>query len=493
MASRRSRGASVNDDRAHGSIHPPHAPRSNGAANPPRVPSSTAELVRFTLPPPEPSRASTMLETLQYLGLGLVGGLILNVMPCVLPVLTLKAFHLVDGHKHEASRRRVLGLGYMVGTTSFFLVFGAIIAALRAGLMNGHPTSFFWGAQFQSPIFLASLTALMFAFGLNALGVFEITLSSDGDHGDEETIAGSVANGWFAALMATPCSAPFLGGATAFALAKDTAAWQTLAIFAAIGVGLSLPYVLLTVIPAFARLIPRPGAWMETFKQLMGFTLIGAAIYFFRAFQGIVSPDSAASMLLFLLALSIALWAVQKFGSAIEERGRRWGVRLAAIAGVVLMAKYGVAIEKRIGLKPPVVASTDKLPPVVLDGHLVWTAFDSAALASEGKRLRPVFLDFTAEWCVNCKANEKAVLETDRVRGAFQKTSVLPMKADMTEENLELSKILEKLGRAGIPDYVIMYPDGSYDLLPPAITPDLVASRLEEASRKYPSEKFIVN
>ncbi|MFI5301041.1 MAG: cytochrome c biogenesis protein CcdA, partial [Polyangiales bacterium] len=172
-----------------------------------------------------------MTELLTHIAEGLIGGLILNIMPCVLPVLTLKAFHLVDGHKHDAARKRTLGLAYMGGTTSFFLAFGIIVAVMR-GVAH---KQLMYGQQFGTPAFLAGITALLFAFGLNALGVFEITLSSDSEQGSEDTIGGSVVNGWFAALMATPCSAPFLAGATAFAFAKDTPAASTLAIFASIG------------------------------------------------------------------------------------------------------------------------------------------------------------------------------------------------------------------------------------------------------------------
>jgi thiol:disulfide interchange protein len=436
------------------------------------------------------------------LALALAGGLVLNVMPCVLPVLALKAFHAVEHSKHDARMRRMHGLAYTAGTVSLFVALALVLVAIKAsGKRLG------WGMQFQHPPFVAAMTAIVFAFALNALGVFEILVSAQGKEGEQDKVWGSVVNGWFAAIMATPCSAPFLGTASAFALASNTAAWQTVLVFATIGFGLAVPYLLLTLIPAAGKILPRPGLWMETVKQIMGFSLLGTAIWLFRTFQIQVTPESANWFLFFLLALAVALWAGHRFGGIDRSPARQWIVRAVAVLGVGLAYKGMVTFDRPVAVAAlptsesnPKVASgagsagaARSLEPVVVDGRIAWTPYDKARLERENKRNRPVFMDFTAEWCASCKANEKAFLETDTVRNALQRTGILPMKADMTNENTELDALLEKLGRNGIPVYVIWLPDGTYDLLPVTITAEMVQTHLEEAAKKYPIDKFALN
>lgn len=423
---------------------------------------------------------------LGILALALAGGLILNVMPCVLPVLALKAFHAVEHSKHDARTRRMHGLAYTAGTVSLFAVLAVVLVVIKAsGKRLG------WGMQFQHPPFVAAMTALVFAFALNALGVFEILVSAQGDDEHQDKVWGSVVNGWFAAIMATPCSAPFLGTAAAFALAADTAAWQTVLVFCTIGLGLALPYLLLTQVPALSRMLPRPGPWMETVKQVMGFSLLGTAIWLFRTLQIQVTPESANWFLFFLLALAVALWAGHRFGGLDQTPARRWAVRALGVAFVAGSFHTMVSFDRPAAAA--VASAGQGIEPAVVDGHIAWAAFDLKRVARERARNRPVFMDFTAEWCASCKTNEKAFLETDLVRNTLQRTGILPMKADMTNENEEMSELMEKLGRTGIPIYVIWYPDGTHDLLPVAITAEMVAAHLEEAARRFPAAKFALN
>ena len=425
------------------------------------------------------------------LALALAGGLVLNVMPCVLPVLALKAMSVVEHARHDARKRRMHGIAYTVGTMSLFIALAILVVVVKA---SGHRLG--WGMQFQHPPFVAAMTAIVFAFALNAVGVFEITLSSSSEGGDDDKFIGSVVNGLFAALMSTPCSAPFLGTAVAFALSSDVPAWKTILVFALIGLGLALPYLAITLIPGFSRILPKPGRWMETVKLVMGFALFGTAIWLFRTLQVQVTPASANSFLFFLLALAVALWLGNRYGGVAAEPARRWLVRGVQVGGVALAGYLCLSFvkpEAAIAADPVGTSVVGNDPPVVVENHIAWAAFDGKRLDAEGKRGRPVFLDFTAEWCASCKANEHAFLETDTVRGAFSKANILPMRADMTNENDELDKMLEALGRSGIPAYVIVMPDGTRDLLPVTITAEMVATHLEDASHRFPSEKYARN
>lgn len=430
------------------------------------------------------------------LALALAGGLVLNVMPCVLPVLALKAFHVVEHANHDAAKRRAHGFAYTFGTISLFLALGTVVVALKAaGRQLG------WGVQFQHPPFVAAMTAIVFTFALNALGVFEILVAAQGE-GDEDSVLGSVVNGWFAAIMSTPCSAPFVGSAAAFAFAASTSAIETLLVFATIGLGLALPYLALTLIPALGRMLPKPGAWMESVKQLMGFALLGTAIWLFRTFQKQVTPEASNWFLFFLLALAVALWAVHRFGSIDRSSLQRWLVRSVAVLGVIGAFQAMVSFERPAAAASGVAgdgargeSATDG---IIVDNHIRWAPYDAGRVTREHGRKRPIFLDFTAEWCASCKANEKAFLETDTVRTAFQRTKIVPMKVDMTNESEELDALLRKfydghLDRNGIPAYVVFYPDGTHELLPVIITAEMVATKLDAASTKYPPAQFTLN
>jgi len=427
----------------------------------------------------------------------LAGGVILNIMPCVLPVLALKAFSVVEHAKHDDRKRRLHGVFYTAGTMTMFLVLGALVVAGKsAGKHMG------WGMQFQHPPFVAAMIAIVFVFALNALGVFEILVSAQGE-GDNDKLWGSFVNGIFASILSTPCSAPFVGSAAAFAFGAQTSAVETLLVFAVMGFGLALPYLLLTQIPAFARILPKPGAWMQDVKMVMGFFLLGTAIWLLYSFAHQVTPDSLVNFLFFLLAIAVALWVGHRFGGIDRTALRRWVVRGLAAAFVFGVFKFAVHLEPaaRAGTADPGVAmkagGTGDVPPVIVDGHINWVPYNADRLKAELAHNRPVFLDFTAEWCATCKVNEKAFVETDSVRQAFERSKILPMKVDMTNSDEELEALQDAVlkghtDREGIPIYVVKFPGGEQDLLPLVITSELVVARLDDAAKKFPHEKFAI-
>lgn len=418
-----------------------------------------------------------MLELVTTLGFAFLGGIILNVMPCVLPVLTLKVFHTIESLGDENDNTKGQAIAYTAGTIVFFLALSALVIALRAsGEVLG------WGMHFRNPAFVAIMVGLTFVLGLNALGVFEFFISAQGPEKSDGLLGGFL-TGIFAAVMSTPCSAPFLGTAAGFALAGDTPWWQTMLLFATIGLGLAFPYTLIGFVPRLGKMLPRPGAWMETFKQVMGFSLLGTAVWLYSVLMAQVSVDSATRFLVFLFVLALGAWAVGRFAGLQHKAARRWGVRGGAVLTAVLCGVFYVTLDGKVaGPAVQVDPST-----IVKDGHINWTPFDEPTIATQSASGRLVFLDYTADWCTNCKVNEKLFLETDTVRSALVKENVLPMKVDMSNENEAMDKWLAKIGRSAIPAYAIVFPDGSLDVLPVAITAELVADRLKAAGKKVKS------
>lgn len=428
------------------------------------------------------------LELLGILAAAIGGGVILNVMPCVLPVLTLKIHHIIaqaEGDSlddagrraHWAASRRE-ALYYTVGVLLVFIALATLALVFKLK----------WGQQFQQPHFTAGLAILMVVMGLNALGVFEITVGMSG--AGHSGALGAIFNGVVAAIMSTPCSAPGVSLAVPYALADTTPGWQTFVVFSAIGLGLALPFVLVAWFPRLAKVLPRPGAWMETFKHLMGFTLLAAALWIFGTLMHQVSADSAFWFLGFLLLVAVGLWAVGRFAGLHHEPAQRWLVRLVVLVAV---GSAGWARGMRFEARAATVdgATTSATHSAVKDGRINWMAFTPDRVEVHRRRKQPVFVDYTAEWCANCKANERLVLETDRVRSALVSTGVLPMKADWTNEDELIGSWLETLGRSEIPAYAIYFPDGSHDLLPVVITPDMVVARLEAAAARYPESGFL--
>ncbi|MDY7096179.1 MAG: thioredoxin family protein [Acidobacteriota bacterium] len=388
--------------------------------------------------------------------LAVLGGLILNVMPCVLPVLSLKVFGLVksaQGGRKEAVRGGVMtSLGILV---SFWALALAAVIARAAGSAVG------WGVQFQEPGFVAFLAVIVVLFSLNLWGVFEIPLPArltnrltGGGKAGGSGAAGHFGSGLFATLMATPCSAPFLGTAISFALSRSS--WEIFAIFTAVGLGMALPYLALAVAPGTAKLLPKPGPWMETVRGLMGFLLAAAAIWLFFVLAGQLPSARVAFVQLAMLLVALFVW----LGSRLTRR--RWLATTGLLAAAVLA----------IGL-----ASGSTADPEAIQ----WRPFDEAEAIALAEAGTPVFVDVTADWCLTCKANEQLVLARRDIATAFADHGVVAMKADWTNYDDAITDLLQRHGRTGIPFYLLYRPDQPPHVFGELLTQEAILTAVREA------------
>jgi thiol:disulfide interchange protein/DsbC/DsbD-like thiol-disulfide interchange protein len=377
-----------------------------------------------------------------WLWAAFLGGLILNLMPCVLPVISLKIFSFVSQAGQEPRRVFRLGLAFVAGVFVFFLALAVLAIALHSA-----GKQFFWGMQFADPRLFIGLIALVVVFALAMFGVFEITLGGAAENAlgtasQGEGYGRAFVHGLFTTLLGTSCTAPLVGPVLGFATTQPPP--TVLATFLLMAAGMSLPYFLLTWHPEWMRYLPRPGAWMERFKQLMGFVLLGVAVWLLGAFgkaRG-VEPMTAATW--FLVILAVGIWI---YGAA----HRRWWAFFLAVAITFTGAKSFLpdALRKTKG------AEAAAAPNSV---GIVWETFSPERLAAAQREGRPVFIDFTAEWCPNCKANEKLVLNTRTVAEAFKAKNVLTLKADFTDLDPAIGKWITKFNRVGVPVYVLYRP-----------------------------------
>jgi suppressor for copper-sensitivity B len=381
---------------------------------------------------------------LGFILLAFIGGLILNAMPCVLPVLSLKMVGLVKSA--EGGRGAVVAgsLATAAGILiSFLLLATAAVIARSAGAAVG------WGIQFQNPAFVAALTIVVLLFTLNLWGLFEIPLPASlarvGAAGPTEGVAGHLTTGFFATLMATPCSAPFLGTALGFALTQSTA--TTYAMFGAIGLGMSSPYLLLAVAPALGRLIPKPGPWMKKFRIAMGMLLAGTAVWLIYVLSGLISMTPLIAFGALIFAVSAVIWWASR-AEAFSTRRRA----LMAVTGVLCVASVAVAARAADGeaARSLGVAPEDRL--------IAWQNFSRERAEAEARAGRYVFVDVTADWCFTCKVNEGLFLETEEVAAAFEEHGVLALRADWTRRDDAIGEYLASFDRYGIPFYVLYRP-----------------------------------
>ena len=399
---------------------------------------------------------------------GFLGGLILNAMPCVLPILSLKVFGLVKSA--EGGRRSVAfgGIATAVGILlSFWLLAAAAILARASGAAIG------WGIQFQEPIFVASLAIIILLFSLNLWGLFEIRLprfaGRVGAAAPGEGLAGHLTTGFFATLMATPCSAPFLGTALGFALTQSSA--TTVGMFTSIGLGMASPYLLLAAFPAAGRLLPRPGQWMVTFRTVMGFLLAGAAVWLLYVLSGLISAERLAFFEGALLAIALVVWLRARGSDSAGNVSRAAaGLAVAALCvAAVGLAARGGGEPRTIGVAP--------------ENRLIdWVEFNRVAADAAATEGRYVFVDVTADWCVTCKINERLFLETREVADAFERHDVLAMRADWTRRDESIARYLADFGRYGIPFYVMYRPGEEPYVFSELLSKGAIIDLLEESS-----------
>lgn len=419
----------------------------------------------------------------RFLLLAFLGGVILNVMPCVLPVVSLKIMSFVSNANEDPKKIFRLGLAFAAGVLfSFLLLAGAVIALQKAGELVG------WGFQFQSPVFVAALASVIFLFALSLLGVFEVNLPLGVlARGGNRAYVDDFMNGMLATLLATPCTAPMLGPAVAFAFAQPPIV--VIAIFLAVGLGLSVPYLILTANPKWLRFVPAPGAWMVTFKEVMGFVLFATLIWLLSVFGAQTGSIGLVRLLAFLLALGVLAWIHGRFLTLSTGRGQRlaiWAVTLVGIVlGSVKILKPAVAVSASELARPTASFAEAAGADATTEGEIAWDPFTQEILDSAVASGSTVFLDLTAEWCWTCKVNERTVLADSEVEDLLREYDIVTLKGDWTRRDPEITSILKRHGRAGVPFYAV-YPAGNASaviVLPELINKKLVLESIRKAGR----------
>ena len=400
--------------------------------------------------------AETGLPWWQALLLAFAGGVVLNAMPCVFPILSLKLLSLAQQAHERRSEQLAHGLAYTGGVLASFAALGGALLALRAG---GQAVG--WGFQLQSPIFVAVLAYVIFAMGLSLSGAagFSLALGNAGGRlAARSGVAGTFFTGVLATVVATPCTAPFMGAALGFALIAPAAV--AIGIFLALGLGLAAPYLAASLAPGWQRVLPKPGAWMEFVKQLLAFPLYATVAWLLWVLIQEVGPGEAFGALLGLVLVAFAVWIFGRTRLAAPS-GRRFGVGLAAAgcaAALFLAASLNAAA--------PGTAAASPTP----GGGLAYEPFTTqrlAALEAEGK---PVFVNLTASWCVTCLINERVALDSEAVRQAFAERGIVPLKGDWTNQNPEITRFLQQFGRSGVPLYLLYFGRGEPVMLPQILT-----------------------
>jgi thiol:disulfide interchange protein DsbD len=385
-----------------------------------------------------------------------VGGLILNLMPCVFPILSLKVLGFA-AHGFNNTAMRIHGVAFAAGViVSFWLLAGLLLALRAAGGELG------WGFQLQSPAVVIGLAILFFVLALNLSGVFQIGQvlpSSVATWNARNTYVNDALSGVLAVVIASPCSAPFMGAAIGYALALSAA--STLAVFTALGAGMALPYLLLAFFPAWRKKLPWPGPWMERLKQLLAFPLYATVIWLGWVLGAQLDNDAVARLALVLLLIALALWAWQN-----RRAGGKQAWSWAALAGLVAAIVVGAPM-----VGAAMTGGERAASPAVAE-HGPWQDYAPERVQQLTSAGRTVFVDFTAAWCVTCQVNKRLVLNTDSVLRAFAQNNVALLRADWTRRDATIGRALAALGRSGVPVYVVYRPGRE-----PLVLPEVLQQR----------------
>ena len=408
------------------------------------------------MPPAGAKKTDSLNVSFLYaLLLALGGGLVLNLMPCVLPVLSIKAISLIESGENPA-RRRMHALMYTAGVLVSFAVLGVVIIALKTA----------WGAHLQNPVVVAVLTLIMLAVALSMSGVvqFGASLGNTGSSlASRSGPAGDFFTGVLAVVVASPCTAPFMGTALAYALVAPIA--SAICVFLALGVGLALPFLAVGFVPALSRWLPRPGRWMETLKEVLAFPMYLTAVWLAWVLANQRGADAVGLLLVAAVLLAMTLWWF--------ERSRHRGGLSRAL--VVLLALFTLAPLYYLATLPPSAQAAGTADGIV--------AYSPEKLAELRKAGTPVFVDMTADWCVTCKANEHAVLNGDDFKALLKRTGAIYMKGDWTNEDPAISAFLQEYHSPGVPLYVVFPKNGGAgQKLPTVLTFSLVEQALNKAA-----------
>ena len=355
-----------------------------------------------------------------------LGGLIMNVMPCVLPVIAIKVLSFVQQAGENRSRILALNVAYAIGVIVVFLGLGTLATFARIGL----------GELFQNDWFNVVMACIVFAMGLSLLGVFEIQLPGalGGGSNEQEGLPGAFFTGILATLLATPCIGPFVSGVLVWSVTQPT--HVIYAVWGMLGLGMASPYLLIGAFPALLEKMPRPGMWMVRFKEFSGFVLMGTVIFLINS----VSSKQLIPTLIILLGIALGLWMIGNLYDHSSTFGHKWKVRLAALSLCAPLMYFGVSLMTR----------TSELP---------WEPFSEARMVELRQSGKPILIDFTADWCTVCKANEHLALNTKITADFVKKNNVVCLKADYTDESEEIKAWLKKFGAAGVP-LTVVFPPG---------------------------------
>ncbi len=402
-----------------------------------------------------------------------LGGLILNLMPCVFPVLAMKAASLA-GHGHDRAAARAQGLAFLAGVMATFIGLAALLLAVRAG-----GAAVGWGFQLQSPPVVSALALLMLAVGLNMSGLFEIGSSLQGIGAGAASRGGGLGaflTGALAVVVAAPCTAPFMAPALGWAMTQPAA--LSLAVFAGLGLGFAAPFTLAALAPGVLSRLPRPGPWMDTFRKVLAFPMYGAAAWLAWVLAVQADPDLLARLLAAGVALAFACWL-----AGLAQRRALLG-QPARVLGLAALGVAVLSVAAAVWPTPAQAVAEGSAPSGTDASGLAYEAYTPERLAALRAEGRAVFVNYTAAWCVTCQVNERVAFSTRTAAEAFTGSGTVYLKADWTRRDAVIAEDLARFGRAGVPLYLV-YPagGGEPEILPQLLTPDMVARAVKAAAR----------